>query len=179
MIATESAGTGEALQAHPPDAAAPGSKETIGGKRRGPRPFPAGGLTAPPGIRTPDPLIKSRDLGSASDSGGGSGQHVTAGECECTETHETPEKGGDSSPAESTAKASEAHGGDSDRPGSGRRSDKQTDKQNDKRAFVDPGLGKVADAWPDLPDPIKAAILAMIDTTTEAKGGPAARRGKE
>jgi hypothetical protein len=32
----------------------------------------------------------------------------------------------------------------------------------------DPDLAAVVDAWPDLPDPIKAAVLALVRT---ARGG--------
>ena len=39
-------------------------------------------------------------------------------------------------------------------------------------------LAGVIDAWPSLPEAIRAAILAMIQTTTRPKGKPA-RKKKE
>ncbi len=43
-----------------------------------------------------------------------------------------------------------------------KQNDKQDDKQNDKRASGDPDLSAVIDAWPRLPEAIRAGILAMI-----------------
>jgi hypothetical protein len=43
---------------------------------------------------------------------------------------------------------------------------------------TDPDLLKVAAAWPDVSEPIKAAILAMIETARKPKSGTA-RRQKE
>jgi len=63
-------------------------------------------------------------------------------------------------------------------PGGGPRSGKQNDKQNDKRASAGRDLAKVIDAWPGLPEPIKAAMLALVDSTTLPKG-KSARKQKE
>ena len=41
--------------------------------------------------------------------------------------------------------------------------------ENDKRAKAAPGLAKVIDAWPDLPEAIRTGILAMIETYTYPK----------
>ena len=41
-----------------------------------------------------------------------------------------------------------------------------------------PDLAKVIDTWPDLPEAIQAAILAMVETSTKPKG-KTARNPKE
>ncbi len=51
-------------------------------------------------------------------------------------------------------------------------------KQNAKRVSCDRDLARVIEAWADLPETIKAAILAIIETATEAKGD-SARTDKE
>ena len=40
--------------------------------------------------------------------------------------------------------------------------DKQNDKKRDKPAEQDSDLARVIDAWPTLPQPVKAGILAMV-----------------
>ncbi len=52
--------------------------------------------------------------------------------------------------------------GDSTNTANGPCSDKLDDKQSDKRILQDPELVSVIEAWPDLPEPIKAGILAMV-----------------
>ena len=39
------------------------------------------------------------------------------------------------------------------------------DKQNDKRVSTDPDLQRVIDAWADLPEVIKAWMLAMVNAS--------------
>lgn len=61
--------------------------------------------------------------------------------------------------------ASKAQQGDSNATERESHSAKQNAKQNAKRAKGDTGLAKVIDAWPTLPDAIKAAVLAMVDAS--------------
>ena len=42
---------------------------------------------------------------------------------------------------------------------------KLDDKQNDKRILQDPELVSVIEAWPDLPEPVKAGIVAMVQAS--------------
>ncbi len=51
-----------------------------------------------------------------------------------------------------------------DEPSSG----KQNAKQNSKRIEDDSRLDEVTKAWPDLPEPIKAAIIALIGSHRRA-----------
>jgi len=83
---------------------------------------------------------------------------------------------GDSAPGEVAEHSAEVPGSVLEASGDGRRSDKQNDKQNDKRASADPDLARAIDAWPGLPEPTKAAVLAVIDSATKAKGEPARTR---
>ena len=52
--------------------------------------------------------------------------------------------------------------GDCSSTADGPRSDKQDDKQSDKKSSQDPSLLTVIEAWPELPEQIKAGILAMV-----------------
>ena len=133
-------------------------------------------LTAPPGIRTPDPLIKSRESDGLKPlvRAESPGEKGTA--CECPEGHEATENRGDSVPIGIPQELAEVSGGAVEVSSGGRRSDKQNDKQNDKRALVHPDLAKVIDAWPDLSEPVKAAILAMVQAAAQPKGKSARRR---
>ena len=47
-----------------------------------------------------------------------------------------------------------------------------------KRAaqILPPDLAAVADAWPDLPEPIRAGILAMVKAASKESGGRRPRR---
>ena len=45
-----------------------------------------------------------------------------------------------------------------------------------ENAPTGPDLAKVIRAWPKLPEPIKAAILAMVKTSTRPKGNSARKR---
>jgi len=62
----------------------------------------------------------------------------------------------------------------SEAPGDGRRSDKQNDKQNDKRASADANLAEIVRAWPTLPEPLKAGILAMVGAASGTDAPPKA-----
>ena len=61
---------------------------------------------------------------------------------------------------------------DSTTTGDERSFDKPDDKQDDKRTARDPALATVIDAWPHLPDALRAGIMAMVkaagDQTPEA-----------
>jgi hypothetical protein len=71
---------------------------------------------------------------------------------------------GDSPIASGAENASGMQTGDCDGCSSGHGSDKQNDKQNDKRVSTDPDLQRVVDIWPDLPEPIKTGIPAIVRT---------------
>lgn len=43
-------------------------------------------------------------------------------------------------------------------------------------APIDPNLQRVIDAWAELPEPTKAAVLAVIDSATKPKAKPARTR---
>jgi len=43
---------------------------------------------------------------------------------------------------------------------------RSSDKLDDKPAITDPDLGRLVDAWPDLPEAIRAAITAMVEAAT-------------
>ena len=72
------------------------------------------------------------------------------------------ENKGDSAIAPVDENTSGVQAGDCDVCSRGRGSDKQNDKQNDKRVITDPDLQQVIDAWADLPEAVKAGILAMV-----------------
>ncbi len=69
---------------------------------------------------------------------------------------------GGTTPAGCSDAAPTVQGSESRGPCDERRTDKQNDKQNDKRANGDPDLSAVIDAWPSLPEAIRAGILAMV-----------------
>ena len=54
-------------------------------------------------------------------------------------------------------------GNDSSNTADGPRNDKQDDKQDSQ----DPTLQNVIEAWPELPEEIKAGILAMVEAFTK------------
>ena len=39
-----------------------------------------------------------------------------------------------------------------------------------KSAQIPPELASVIDAWPDLPEPVRTGIVAMVQTVLESKG---------
>ena len=41
-------------------------------------------------------------------------------------------------------------------------------KQNNKRILQDSELASVIDAWPSLPEPVKAGILAMVQAAKQS-----------
>ena len=41
---------------------------------------------------------------------------------------------------------------------------------HDSSSKIDPDLGRVVDAWPALPDALKAAILALIEASSADRG---------
>ena len=51
--------------------------------------------------------------------------------------------------------------------------DTNTAPKNAKTAANDPDLAKVIDTWPDLPGPIKTAILALVQSSQQTQGKPA------
>ena len=96
----------------------------------------------------------------------------------CQKAHESPENKGYASSdvgcSSAPSDAAKAHEGDSSLPEGVRNSAKQNAKQNAKRISDDPDLTSVIDAWPDLPEAIKAAIMAMVQTAakTDSKTRP-------
>ncbi len=86
----------------------------------------------------------------------------TNGETQCTEAQQTPDSKGYSAPGTNSQDGDNAQGSDRSRPSGERGSDKQDDKQNDKRERTDPQLTGLVNAWPDLPDAVKAGIVAMV-----------------
>lgn len=58
--------------------------------------------------------------------------------------------------------------GDCDIPANVPHFDKPDDKLSDKRQITDPDLQQVVDAWADLPEAVKAGILAMV--ASQGKG---------
>ena len=73
--------------------------------------------------------------------------------------------------ASSTESESElgVQGSDCDGCCGGHSSDKQNDKQNDKRVSTDPDLQQVIDAWANLPEIVKAGMLAMVNASEVQK----------
>ena len=57
--------------------------------------------------------------------------------------------------------------GDCHDSGNVRTDDKPDDKLSDKLQITDPDLQRVVNAWADLPEPIKAGILAMVYASAE------------
>jgi len=49
---------------------------------------------------------------------------------------------------------------------------RSSDKLDDKPRITDPDLARVIDAWPHLPEPVKAGIVAMIQAARDATDGP-------
>ena len=47
------------------------------------------------------------------------------------------------------------------------RAAKLNHKQDNKRILQDRGLSSVIDAWPSLPEPVKAGILAMVQVAKQ------------
>ena len=41
-------------------------------------------------------------------------------------------------------------------------------KQDHKRILEDPELARLIDTWPDLPEPVKAGILAMVQAARQS-----------
>ncbi len=48
------------------------------------------------------------------------------------------------------------------------RAAKLNHKQNHKRILEDQELARLIDIWPDLPEPIKAGILAMVQAARQS-----------
>ena len=98
------------------------------------------------------------------------------GDGRCLEAHNALPEKGEANPGAGRSSApadpSVGTGGDSSAPGS----EPKNAKQNAKRAFADPGLARVIDAWPSLPEPTKAAVLALVQTASETQGKSARRR---
>jgi hypothetical protein len=91
-----------------------------------------------------------------------SGQQAHTAECECHKmTNSLENKGHSASSTESESEPG-VQGSDCDGCSDGHSSDKQNDKQNDKCVTTDPGLQQVIDAWADLPEIVKAGMLAMV-----------------
>ena len=85
---------------------------------------------------------------------------------------------GDSPPSENAETPATMQEGDANGPASEPRSGKQNDKQNDKRVLADPDLAGVIDAWPELPEATKTAIVAVVEAASEPKG-ETARKPRE
>ena len=91
---------------------------------------------------------------------------MNSGDGQCRETLEAPKTQGEA--ASGTGRSSAPQGtaqvkaGDCGSTANGRSSD----KLDDKPAITDPDLGRLVDAWPDLPEAIRAAITAMVEAAT-------------
>ena len=92
---------------------------------------------------------------------------------QCQETPNTLENKGETDPGTGRCHAPNTppivQTDDCDNSANVRTDDKPDDKQNDKRAITDPDLQQVVDIWSDLPEPIKAGILAMVQTTKQTQ----------
>lgn len=130
--------------------------------------------TEPCWIRTSDQGIMSRAKGGSEATFEDAGTQEPSPASERTEAQKSPENKGDSAPGQGAKRSARVTASVLEASDDRRRSD----KQNDKRASADPDLAKVISAWPDLPGPTKAAVLAVIDSATNAKG-KSARRGKD
>jgi len=123
----------------------------------------AGFLNTPRRARTCEPLIKSLELQHFDDMESTSGQQVHTRDCRCQRmTKSLKNKGYCAFSAESKS-VPKVQGSDCDGCSGGRSSDKQNDKQNDKRVSANSDLQQVIDAWSDLPEIVKAGMLAMVN----------------
>ena len=111
-------------------------------------------------------MTVSQDSGRAEPVADAPGQETTDAAQQCTEAHGRPENRGDSSPIEIPQTPAEVSGGAVKVSSGGRRSDKQNDKQNAKRASADPELAEVTADWSELPEAVKEGILATVRALT-------------
>ena len=88
---------------------------------------------------------------------------------QCIEAQEGLENTGDSHTSPQTDSPAKVQQGERGRREGVRTSGKQNDKQNDKRAEPDTDLESIIDAWPSLPDAMKAVVLALVQTATQQK----------
>ena len=112
----------------------------------------------------------SQDSGGSEVVSEAPGQQGDIGASRCGEVPQTPENKGDSPPSRSHENRAAVPPDASGNPGGGQRSGKQNDKQNDKRASADPDLAQVIDAWPDLPQAVRAGIVATVKATRQGGG---------
>jgi len=98
-----------------------------------------------------------------------SGQQGHTGETECQQMPDSLENKGYSAISAADGIQPGVQGSDSDGCSGGHGSDKQNDKQNDKRVPTDPDLQQVIDAWADLPEVVKAGMLAMVNASEVQK----------
>ena len=93
---------------------------------------------------------------------------VTADDGQCQETSKALKTKGDTDSDTGRCHAPNTppivQAGDCHDSANVRTDDKPDDKLSDKLQITDPDLQQVADAWADLPEAIKAGILAMIET---------------
>jgi hypothetical protein len=91
---------------------------------------------------------------------------VTADDGQCQETPNAPENKGETDPDTGRSHAPNTppivQADDCNGFGDVPHSDKPDDKQNDKLQITDPDLQQVVNAWADLPEAVKAGILAMV-----------------
>ena len=126
-------------------------------------------VITPRRTRTYDPLIKSRKSQHFDAMESTTGQQGQAGESECQQMPESLGNKGDSAITAVDKSASGVQASDCAGCSGGRSSDKQNDKQNDKRVSTDPDLQQVIDAWANLPEIVKAGMLAMVNASEVQK----------
>ena len=108
---------------------------------------------APPGIRTPDPLIKSLESGHNDSAVTSTEQQAHGTEAKCTEAQQDLANKGHSESQISNQRHNIVRQEDSAVTEAEHRAAKLNHKQNNKRISQDRELASVINAWPSLPEP--------------------------